>query len=75
MSTKISLRGTPVTVEGTLPAAGTAAPDFKLTSGDLAEVTLKNFAGKRKVLNIVPSLDTPTCALSTRKFNESAGSL
>ena len=75
MSTMISLRGTPVTVEGTLPAAGTAAPDFKLTNGDLAEVTLANYAGKRKVLNIVPSLDTPTCALSTRKFNESAGTL
>lgn len=72
MSTTITLRGTPVKVEGNLPAVGTAAPDFKLTSGDLAEVTLKNFAGKRKVLNIVPSLDTPTCALSTRKFNESA---
>lgn len=75
MSTTITLRGTPVKVEGNLPAVGTAAPDFKLTSGDLAEVTLKNFAGKRKVLNIVPSLDTPTCALSTRKFNESAGTL
>ena len=75
MSTKISLRGTPVSVEGTLPVAGSAAPDFKLTSTDLAEVTLKSFAGKRKVLNIVPSLDTPTCALSTRKFNESAGTL
>ena len=75
MSTKISLRGTPVTVEGDLPVAGSAAPDLKLTNTDLAEVTLENYAGKRKVLNIVPSLDTPTCALSTRKFNESAGSL
>ena len=75
MSTTITLRGTPVKVEGTLPAAGASAPDFKLTNGDLAEVSLKNYAGKRKVLNIVPSLDTPTCALSTRKFNESAGAL
>ena len=46
-----------------------------MTNGDLDEVSLKNYAGKRKVLNIVPSLDTPTCALSTRKFNESAGTL
>ena len=75
MSTTITLRGTPVKVEGTLPSAGANAPDFQLTNGDLAEVSLKNYAGKRKVLNIVPSLDTPTCALSTRKFNESAGTL
>ncbi|MCX7167280.1 MAG: thiol peroxidase [Rhodocyclales bacterium] len=75
MSTTISLRGTPVHVDGDLPAAGAKAPDFRLTSAALADVSLKDFAGKRKVLNIVPSLDTPTCATSTRKFNESAGDL
>ena len=66
MSTKITLRGNPVNVDGDLPAAGTKAPDFKLTSGALAEVSLKDFAGKRKVMNIYPSIDTPTCATSTR---------
>ena len=75
MSTTITFRGNPVRVDGDLPAAGAKSPDFKLTSGTLADVSLKDFAGKRKVLNIVPSLDTPTCATSTRKFNEAAGSL
>lgn len=75
MSTTVTLRGAPVRVDGNLPATGTQAPDFKLTSGALADVSLKDFAGKRKVLNIVPSLDTPTCATSARKFNESANEL
>ena len=75
MSATISLRGNPVKVDGDLPRAGGVAPDFKLTNADMADVSLKDFAGKRKVLNIVPSLDTPTCATSTRKFNESAGAL
>lgn len=73
--TTVTLKGTPCRVEGTLPAIGSAAPALTLTSGELADVTLANFAGKRKVLNIVPSLDTPTCATSTRKFNEKAASL
>lgn len=73
--TTVTLRGTPCRVEGTLPAPGSTAPALTLTSGELADVTLANFAGKRKVLNIVPSLDTPTCATSTRKFNEKAASL
>jgi thiol peroxidase len=75
MSTTVTLKGTPFRVDGDLPAAGAQAPDFKLTSGALADVSLKDFAGKRKVFNIVPSLDTPTCAVSTRKFNESANEL
>ena len=75
MSTKITLRGNPVTVDGDLPAAGAKAPDFKLTNATLADVSLKDFAGKRKVMNIYPSIDTPTCATSTRKFNEAAGDL
>jgi len=73
--TTVTLRGNPVRVDGVLPAVGSAAPALTLTNGDLADVTLANYAGKRKVLNIVPSLDTPTCATSTRKFNESAASL
>jgi thiol peroxidase len=75
MTTSVTLKGTPIKVDGDLPKTGGAAPDFTLTSGDLAEVSLKDFAGKRKVLNIFPSIDTPTCATSTRKFNEAAGKL
>ena len=71
----VTLRGNPVNVGGTLPAAGQTAPDFSLTAKDLSDATLAQYAGKRKVLNIVPSLDTPTCATSTRKFNEQAGAL
>jgi len=54
---------------------GDAAPAFSLVNGKLEDVTLASFAGKKKILNIVPSLDTPVCATSTRKFNEEAGKL
>ncbi len=70
----ITFKGKPVTTSGNLPAKGSKAPDFKLTGGDLADVSLASFAGKYKILNIVPSLDTPVCQTSTRKFNEKAGS-
>ncbi len=73
--TTVTLGGNPVEVAGTLPQPGATAPDFSLVAGDLADVTLKTYAGKRKLLNIVPSLDTPTCATSTRRFNEEAGKL
>jgi len=62
----VTLKGKSVAVAGKQPKKGDAVPDFSLTGKDLADVSLKNFAGKRKVLNIVPSLDTPTCAQSTR---------
>lgn len=68
----VTLKGNPVDVAGTLPAAGTAAPAFTLTAGDLSDVGLAAFAGKKKILNIFPSVDTPTCATSVRKFNEKA---
>jgi len=71
----VTLAGNPVTVNGKLPAPGEQAPDFTLVGKDLKPVSLKDFTGKRKVLNIVPSLDTPICATSTRKFNEQAGAL
>ena len=73
--TTVTLQGNPFKVDGSLPAVGSAAPTLNLTNSELADVTLANYAGKRKVLNIVPSLDTPTCATSTRKFNEKAASL
>lgn len=68
----VTFKGAPVTTNGELPAVGTEAPDFRLTNKDLNDVTLADFAGKKKLLNIVPSLDTPVCATSTKKFNEYA---
>lgn len=69
----VTLKGNPIEVAGTFPAVGATAPPFRLVGNDLKDVTLEDFAGKRKVLNIVPSLDTAVCATSTRKFNEQAG--
>ena len=66
-----ALQGNPVNLSGELPAVGSPAPDFKLVDKDLGDKTLADFAGKKVLLNIVPSLDTPVCATSTRKFNES----
>lgn len=71
----IAFQGKPLHTSGELPAIGSPAPDFKLVSGKLTDVTLATYAGKRKILNIVPSLDTPVCAASTRKFNEKASKL
>jgi thiol peroxidase len=71
----VTLKGNPVTVSGNLPKKGDGVPDFSLTGKDLKDVSLKDFTGKRKVLNIVPSLDTPTCQQSTRVFNQRAGSM
>lgn len=68
----ITLKGTPIHTNGELPKTGTQAPDFKLVDKDLNDVSLNRFAGKKKLLNIVPSLDTPVCATSTRKFNQYA---
>ncbi|HAS87099.1 MAG TPA: thiol peroxidase, partial [Candidatus Competibacteraceae bacterium] len=66
----ITFKGNPVNTNGDLPAVGAAAPDFKLVTADLKDVTLADFAGKKKLISIVPSLDTSVCALSTRKLNE-----
>lgn len=66
-----ALQGNPVNLVGELPAVGSQAPDFTLVAGDLSDKSLSDFAGKKRLLNIVPSLDTDVCATSTRKFNES----
>ncbi len=71
----ITLRGKPTSTSGQLPPVGADAPDFMLVNTKLASVTLANFEGKKKLLNIVPSLDTPTCANSARKFNEKAAQI
>jgi thiol peroxidase len=68
---KTALQGNPVNLAGELPAVGAAAPDFKLVDKDLGDKGLGDFAGKKLLLNIVPSLDTDVCATSTRKFNAS----
>lgn len=67
-----ALRGTPVQTSGDLPKVGSTAPGFELVKQDLASVKLSDLAGKKVVLNIFPSIDTPTCAASVRKFNEKA---
>lgn len=71
----VTLKGNPVEVHGEFPAVGATAPEFTLVGVDLADVSLSAFAGQRKVLNIFPSVDTPVCAASVRKFNAAAGSL
>ena len=71
----VTLGGNPINVAGNFPNKGQIASDFRLVGKDLKDVSLKDFAGKRKVLNIVPSLDTAVCATSARKFNEKAASL
>ena len=71
----VTLGGNPITVNGNFPKPGDTIADFTLTGKDLKEVSLKDYAGKRKVLNIVPSLDTPVCQTSTRTFNQKATEL
>ncbi|WP_288447284.1 thiol peroxidase [uncultured Chryseobacterium sp.] len=75
MSTTITLKGNEVHTIGTLPSVGSTVKDFALVDSGLAVKTLETFAGKKKVFNIFPSIDTPTCAASSRKFNEEASKL
>ncbi|MBD3618074.1 MAG: thiol peroxidase [Chromatiales bacterium] len=69
---KITLQGNEIHTNGELPAVGSQAPAFTLVNTDLQDVTLDTWKGKKKLLNIVPSLDTPVCATSTKKFNDFA---
>lgn len=71
----VTLKGNPIHTNGNLPAKGQKAPEFKLTTVDLRDVGLGEWKGKKKILNIVPSLDTAVCATSTRKFNEAGGKI
>ncbi|WP_085441659.1 thiol peroxidase [Magnetofaba australis] len=66
---QITLKGNPINTSGELPSVGSAAPEFSLTKSDLSDVSLKDFAGKKVVLNIFPSIDTAVCAASVRHFN------
>ena len=72
---QITLKENPINTAGNLPEIGSQAPDFFLTKTDLSDITLQNFSGKKVVLNIFPSLDTPVCAASVRRFNQSAAGL
>ena len=69
---KITLQGNEINTNGDLPEIGSDAPDFVLVNKDLENVSLSSFPGKKKILSIVPSLDTPVCAISTKKFDDYA---
>lgn len=71
----VTVKNTPTTTTGELPAKGSALPSFELAGADLADVSESEFAGKRLVLNIFPSVDTPVCAASVREFNKRAAGL
>ncbi len=75
MTNAVTLKGNPVELTGTLPTVGATIKNFTLVDKALQDVTLENYAGKRKVLNIFPSIDTPTCAMSVRAFNKHASSM
>ena len=72
---QVTLGGNPIQTVGDLPSVGSLSPDFTLVKSDLSEVSKADLAGKKVVLNIFPSIDTPTCATSVRTFNEKAASL
>ena len=71
----VTFKGQPISVDGQFPAVGSTAPAFRLVGSDLSDVALSSYAGKRKVLNIFPSVDTGVCATSVRRFNALAGGL
>ncbi|HNR93581.1 MAG TPA: thiol peroxidase [Kiritimatiellia bacterium] len=69
----VKLKGNPAETSGNLPRPGSAAPAFELAKSDLSNARLADFSGETLVLNIFPSIDTPVCAASVRRFNEEAG--
>ena len=71
----VTLHGNEINLEGTLPEIGSAAPDFTLVDRDLNEATLSTFGDTRKLISILPSLDTPVCAKSSVQFNQDAQKL
>jgi thiol peroxidase len=72
---RITLKGNPIHTSGELPGVGSKAPEFRLTRSDLSDASLADFAGFKKILNIVPSLDTGVCAASARRFNQEAAAV
>ncbi|MGB4812051.1 MAG: thiol peroxidase [Methylophilaceae bacterium] len=75
MTNTVTLKGNAVAIGGNFLQKGQTAPDFKLADAKRNLLSLENFAGKRKVLNIFPSIDTPTCATSVRAFNQKASGM
>ncbi len=75
MTQTVTLGGNPIAIAGKFPQKGDTAPAFSLVAKDLSDVALASFAGKHKILNIFPSIDTPTCATSVRQFNAQAHGL
>lgn len=72
---KITLKGNTIQTVGNLPEVGTVLPEITFVSGELKEQSIADFKGKRKIINIFPSVDTGVCAASVRKFNEEVGAL
>ncbi|MBT8144631.1 MAG: thiol peroxidase [Gammaproteobacteria bacterium] len=68
----VTLKGNPCNTSGDLPAVGASAPAFELTNGKLEDVSLADFSGKKKLISVFPSVETPVCAISTKKFNDHA---
>ena len=73
--TTVTLKGNTVHVKGNFPKTGDQAPEFTLVKSDLSELALSSLKGKKVVLNIFPSLDTPVCAMSVRQFNKLASGM
>ena len=71
----VTLKGNPFQTTGELPTVGQTAPDFSLVKEDLSALTLNDFKGTNLILNIFPSIDTPTCAASVRTFNQRAAAM
>jgi thiol peroxidase len=67
---QVTFKGSPIHTNGELPSVGSQAKDFKLTNSDLKDCNLNDYKGKRKILCLVPSLDTSVCSLSAKKFNQ-----
>ncbi|NUW75322.1 thiol peroxidase [Vibrio mediterranei] len=69
---QVTFQGNSVSIAGSIPVTGDSAPEFSLTASDLSDLKLSSFSGKNVILNIFPSIDTPVCANSVRRFNEEA---
>ncbi|SBO10935.1 Thiol peroxidase [Vibrio mediterranei] len=72
---QVTFQGNPVTIAGSIPVAGDSAPEFSLAASDLSDLTLSGLTGNNLILNIFPSIDTPVCATSVKRFNEEAAQL
>ena len=72
---QVTLKGDPVSIGGNFPSPGSTAPDFSLANAKRENINLSHYDGKIKILNIFPSIDTPTCALSVKRFNDEVSSL